>query len=425
MLGWRIKIKAGALQFAILISIVIAVIISAFILLTYMQLQYAKQLERSSNTIKLNHIGIAYAKQQSIRYDDSIQVPLSNSLGEELTVIKTHWGIFDKVVSVSKSKNFRSQKIGLLGGQLPKKKRPAIYLEDSNSPLVIVGETTIYGNVTLPRQGVKSGNIAGNYYRGEKLVYGTIVQNASVKPQVAEEKKTYIQELLFGNIPQEDSLFIRNYNNEISSSFTTAPKWIYNSDEIQINNQSISNNIIIKSDSLIRVSAFAKAENIILIAPHIVIDDNVTGSFQAFASKSISIGENVTLSYPSVVLLQEEKKTIGVANREKEKGIVIKEGSILQGSVIHLGIAQENNSTSKITLSETATIEGEIYSDQIVQILGEVKGSVYTHQFATNARGSIYKNHLFNATIDVRDLPTSFCGLMTAQTQTNLVQWVY
>ena len=173
MLGWRIKIKAGALQFAILISIVIAVIISAFILLTYMQLQYAKQLERSSNTIKLNHMGIAYAKQQAIRYDDSIQVPLSNVLDEELTVIKTHWGIFDKVVSVSKSKNFRSKKIGLLGGQLLKENRPAIYLEDSNSPLVVVGKTNIQGNVVLPRQGVKSGNIAGDYYRGEKLVYGT------------------------------------------------------------------------------------------------------------------------------------------------------------------------------------------------------------------------------------------------------------
>lgn len=425
MLGLGVKIKAGALQFAILISVVIAVIISAFILLTYMQLQFAKQLERSSNTIKLSHIGIAYAKQQSFAYGDSIEVPIKNELQEELTVVKTHWGIFDKVVAVSKSRNFRSQKIGILGGQLSKEDRPAIYLEDTNSPLVVVGKTTIYGNAVLPRQGVKPGNIAGNYYQGEQLVYGATSQDASIKPQISEEKKNYIQELLFGNLPEEDSLFIRSYATEISSSFSTAPKWVYSPDKIHIDTQSIENNIIIKSDSLIRVSAFAKAKKVILIAPHIIIEDNARGSFQAFASKSITIGKNTKLSYPSALVLQEKKRSLLTSKKEIIKGIVIGEGSVIQGSVIHIGRSENNNSNATITLSETAIIEGEIYSDQIVQILGVVKGSVYTHQFATNERGSIYKNHLFNAVIDTRKLPESFCGLITTETQTNLVQWVY
>ncbi|MEP0262325.1 hypothetical protein [Dokdonia sp.] len=425
MLGLGVKIKAGALQFAILISVVIAVIISAFILLTYMQLQFAKQLERSSNTIKLSHMGIAYAKQQPLIYGDSIEIPIENELKEELTVIRTHWGIFDKVLALAKSKNFTSQKIGILGGQLSKEDRPAIYLEDTNSPLVVVGETTIYGNVTLPRQGIKPGNIVGNYYQGEKLVYGTITQNASIKPQLSEEKKSYINDLLFGSLPQQDSLFIGSYTTKISSSFTGAPKWIYSPDVIHIDNQSIENNIIIKSDSLIRISAFAKAKNVILVAPHIIIEDNATGSFQAFASKSIRVGENTKLSYPSVLLLQEKKKSLLTSKKEIIEGITLDKESTIQGSVIHLGSSERNDSRSMITISETATIEGEIYSDQIVQVSGIVKGSIFTHQFATKTRGSVYKNHLFNAVIDTRKLSESFCGLITTETQTNLVQWVY
>ncbi|WP_299676104.1 hypothetical protein [uncultured Dokdonia sp.] len=416
------KIRAGALQFAILVSVVIAAILSAFILISYSQLRFEKQLQRSSNTIKLVHDGISYAKQKSISYNDSIIIQLEEEIAEEIILYKTHWGIFDKVISIGKSKNFVSQNIALLGGQLSKEQRPAIYLEDSNSPLVVVGDTRIQGNVVLPRQGVRPGNIAGNYYNGTSLVYGGIMQNASVKPQISEQKKDYIKSLLFGDFPQEDSLFIRTNTPRITSTFKTNSKWLYRPDMIEIGSQEITNNIIIKSDSLIRVSAFAKAYNIILIAPYIEIEANVEGSFQAFASKGISVAENAKLSYPSALVLFEDEDE---NNRLKEfQGIILENGSSVFGSVIHLSIEKNTDQKPLITINEGALVRGEIYSDHIVQIEGEVTGSIYTHQFAIQKRGSIYKNHLFDAIIDSRNFPESFCGIETEQTQTNVVQWV-
>ncbi|GGG25169.1 hypothetical protein GCM10011344_27300 [Dokdonia pacifica] len=417
------KIKAGALQFTILVSVVIAAILSAFILISYSQLRFEKQLQRSSNVIKLVHDGINYAKQKAIVYNDSISIQLEEEMAEEITLYKTHWGIFDKVISRGKSKIFVSQNIALLGGQLSKDKRPAVYLEDSNSPLVVVGNTTIQGNVILPRQGVRPGNIAGNYYNGTSLVYGGIKQDASVKPQITEEKKDYIKSLLFGDLPQEDSLLIRSSASKITATFKTNPKWLYRPDAIEIGNQEIRNNIIIKSDSLIRISAFAKADNIILIAPYIEIDANVEGSFQAFASKGISVGENTKLSYPSVLVVLENENTIN-SNQEELQGIVLKKGSIISGSVIHLKGSENTYQKPMITINEDAMVQGEIYSDHSVQIEGIVKGSVYTHQFAIQARGSVYKNHLFDATIDSRNFPESFCGVITTETETNVVQWL-
>lgn len=415
------KIKAGALQFAILVSIVIASILSAFILISYSQLRFEKQLQRSSNTLKLAHDGIAYAKQKSIAYNDSITIPIEEETAEEVTLYKTHWGIFDKVISRGKSKNFVSQSIALLGGQLSKKQRQAIYLEDSNSPLVVVGNTNIQGNVILPRQGVKAGNIAGNYYNGISLVYGEIAKNASVKPQISEEKKDYIKDLLFGDLPKEDSLFIRSNSFSISSTFKTTPKWLYRLDVIEIGNQEIRDNIIIKSDSLIRVSAFAKANNVLLIAPYIEIEANVEGFFQAFASKGIRVGENTKLSYPSaLVFLEDEPRK----DSEELQGVVLEKGSVISGSVVHLEGFENTYQKPLITINKGATVQGEIYSDHIVQIEGVVKGSVYTHQFAIQKRGTVYKNHLFDANIDGRNFPTSFCGVMTTQTKTKVVQWV-
>jgi hypothetical protein len=95
------KIKAGALQFSILISVVIAVIVSAFILLTHTQLKFAKKIELSGHTIQLANEGIKYARNYNIPYNDSITIDFeANGLEEFVSIEKSHWGIYDKVLRV-------------------------------------------------------------------------------------------------------------------------------------------------------------------------------------------------------------------------------------------------------------------------------------------------------------------------------------
>ncbi len=420
------KVKAGALQFAILISVVIAMVIAAFIMLTYTQLQFAKQLQFSASSIELCHTGIAYAKKENIVYNDTVSVVLENNEQQRLQLLKSHWGIFDKVVALGKHKNFSHKKIGLLGGQMLQKERSSIYLEDTNSPLVLVGKTAIYGNAQLPPKGVKAGVIAGNYYQGKTLIHGGVKLNATTLPLIPVEKRRYIQQLLFGRSPDQDTLYIPvNTTGAIKHTFQEASKWMYSPGVITLRDQEFTDNIIIKSDTLIRVSAFAKAENILLIAPHISIEDGVAGSFQAFASQAITVGNNVRLSYPSALVCYEDESQKSRTSSTPSNEIRIGADSQVEGSIIDLRNTRERIIQPTITLEETATLTGEIYSEGAVQILGTVRGSVYTHQFASKARGSLYQNHLYNAVIDSRDFPTSFCGLMTAQTHSNLVQWVY
>lgn len=418
----RKKFKAGALQFAILISVVVAVLLSSFLLLTHTQQRLHQRVGFAQETIRISHTGIAYAKQQQLAYNTVITPDIETVPVESLTLQQSHWGIYDKLIAQAQWKKHTHQKIALLGGQFPSNERPALYLEDTNTPLVLVGNTSITGNAYLPRQGVKAGNIAGNYYQGNTLINGDINPSNRTLPQLSKAKKDYLEALIFGRPPLADSLYIQSTSAILEHQFDQDALWLYRSGVIDLTG-TYRTNIIVKSDTLIRVSAFAKAENIILVAPIIQISSGFSGTIQAFASKGIEVSENVSLNYPSAVLLW-EKETDDNATTDNIQ-IALRKGSRISGSVAYIGTATQRITRPKILLETESLVYGEVYSEQPIQLSGSVEGSVFTHGFATQERGSIYQNHIYNGAIDVRNLPESYCGLFTGNTQTNLVTWLY
>ena len=90
----------------------------------------------------------------------------------------------------------------------------------------------------------------------------------------------------------------------------------------------LQGNIILVSKSKIQVEPSARLENVILIAPEVIINSNVRGSFQVFASERIRVKQDVALNYPtSLVLLKgEESKpnTEGIPELQIDKNSIIK-----------------------------------------------------------------------------------------------------
>lgn len=419
------KIPAGALQFSILISIVIASLVMAFILLTYTQIRFSKQLSFAEKTIGLTHSGIAFEKQNAIPYGDSISPDIALDYGT-LKLHKTHWGSFDKLIVTSQIRKNKHQKIALMGGVYSDKTRPAIYLSDRNMPLVLVGKTQIKGASWLPRQGVKGGNIVGNYYQGSQLIYGPIMESKSLLPKIPRDKRLYFKELLFGDLPQVDSLFISPREKElVKNSFDSEPKWIYSTGVITLTDMELEGNIIVKSDTLIRVSAFAKAKDILLIAPHIIIDSKVEGAFQAVASKSITVGIGATLKYPSSLAVIHDSKNIVAGRKSKEFiGIRIEEKSRVAGVVMYLDDSTTKHQKPTLEIDKDVEIRGDVYVEGGVELRGRVLGSVYANNFSAQERGSIYQNHIFNGEVDARGLPKRFAGLFTASHSKEVVKWL-
>jgi len=417
------KIKAGALQYVLVISVIIAIIIVAFISLVYLQQRMNIKHQFTKEAITNVQIGFESLKQQKVPYDLNTPVHFYDNEIAVSTLIKKHWGIFDLAIVNSKVKNEFFQKIGLLGVQ--HSKRDALYLKDNNNALVLVGKTKITGSVSLPKQGVKSGNIAGVSFYGNPLINGSRKASSSSLPQIQniEFVKDFYQNYAINemkNIELEDRV-------KLHQSFTEKT-WLYTATKtILLKNISLSGNIVVSSKTAIVVEASANLEDIILIAPKIKIEKNTTGNFQAIARKSIEVASDCTLNYPTaLILLNENNTSVQAFNRDEQakEQIHVSKNTIVKGMVVY---CSENNTSAyktHIQIDDSAVIKGEIYCSKNLALQGSVFGSVYTNHFIVKKSGGVYINHLYNGIINVKKLPIQYVGLLINNESNSVAKWL-
>ncbi len=416
------KIKSGALQFAILIGVIVAIILSAFLMLNYTQQSLNLLIQSGSNARSICHLGINYALLRDLNYETVTFPTIRDVEPEALSLVKSHWGIYDKIISNVELKNKAYQKIALVGGHFIDGDRPAIYLEDTNTPLVLVGSTLITGKAIVSDKGIKAGNIAGQYFRGDRLIHGATDLSAGRLPTIQIEKVKYLESLIYKPPSFHDSLIIDHQRVKIERSFNSNPSLLYRSDPIILSDY-YHGNLIVKSDQRIDVTALADINNAILIAPEIHIQTGFKGSLQALASEQIVLAQETQLDYPSALVLID--KGDQTRNKHTTSEIRLESGSRLAGSIVFLSHVEKSRLKPKIHIADNALVLGELYCEDSVELYGKVQGSVYTHTFASQQRGSIYQNHIYNGHINSHDLPKSFCGIHTKLTQSNIAAWLY
>ena len=417
------KIKAGALQYVLVISVIIAIIISAFISLVYLQQRMNIKHQFTKEAIAAVQLGFESLKHQKTPYDLKTPVHFYDNEIAVSTLIKKHWGIFDLAIVNSKVKNEFFQKIGLLGVQ--HSKREALYLKDNNNALVLVGKTKITGTVALPKQGVKSGNIAGVSFYGNPLINGSRKASSSSLPQIQniEFVKDFYQNYLTNemkSIELEDGV-------KIHQSFTNTTELYTATKPILLKNISLSGNIVVSSKTAIIVEASANLEDIILIAPKIKIEKNTTGNFQALARKSIEVASGCTLNYPTaLILLNENDTSVQVFNGEEQtkEQIHVSKNTLVKGMVVYCSDNNTSPYKTQIQIDDSAVIKGEVYCSKNLALQGSVFGSVYTNNFIVKKSGGVYVNHLFNGTINVKKLPIQYVGLLINNESNSVAKWL-
>lgn len=419
------KIKAGALQYVLVISVIIAIIIFAFISLVYLQQKLTIKHGFTKEAISNTDMAFSYLKQKEVDYNQEININISDNELSNTTFIKKHWGIFDVGIATSKVKNEFFQKVALLGTQ--NKKRDALVLKENNAALVLVGKTKIIGNASLPKQGVKTGNIAGESFYGNQLIYGYQKQSNFQLPKIR-------------NIEYLKS-FIKNYNQEaflnfelenglrLHQSFTEKGLLYQDTNSIVLSNISLSGDILIVSQTQIIIKASADLQDVILIAPKITIASNTKGNFQAIATKEITVASNVYLNYPTalVVLHQSNNNNQSFQNRStirKESFIKLDKNTDVRGLVVYESENIQSNFDTQIEIEETARVTGEVYCTKNTALKGKVFGSIYTNNFIIKKSGSTYVNHIYNGEINSKLLPVQFAGLQINQSSNQVAKWV-
>lgn len=426
---FRLKLKAGALQLTTFIIVVIALLLTAFILLVHVHKQFQLQSDFIIETTKQSNDGMDYVLQNSIPLSDTTTIRLDSEDYKTLKVYRGFWGVFEKVTSTATIKNKRFQKIALIGSKQPESNRSALYIQENNKPLVLVGNTKIEGLAYLPKQGVKPGYISGQSYYGSRLIYGP-TRVASKLPKLSSDITKSISQLesTSSTLHQDQFLDIQE-GNVYSNSFLNPLQIVYSNTEIDLKQVELTGYIVVQSKSKITVHPSAKLKDVILVAPKIEIQANTVGSFQALASKEILVGNNVQLSYPSALVVKEkqetQKETYTNNLNEEEHNITIEQDAMIKGLVLFIGQDRPNNYSPQILLKENATVYGEIYNIQNTELQGTVYGSVFTNNFIANQSGSVYQNHIYNGTITVNELPQEYIGLLFEDSKKGVMKWLY
>lgn len=422
------KLKSGALQFTVFVAVLIALLLSGLMLYAYTFMYMKEQSKGAIENIQFSDTGIEYLLKQHEINTDTLSVDLIKKENQTIKVHLSQWGIFEKAFAKSQFRKKVFIKTALIGSLINSEESPTLFLQETQNPLTIVGNTSIKGIAYLPSQGVKPGYIAGNSYYGKQLIDGSIKKSTPALPKL---EKSVIDALVFyvkdyKPLIQGDYINLET-NQRIINSFKEKTKGAYLKEPIILENREITGNIIIKSDTLIRIKRTAILKDLILIAPIIEIEDGTMGNFQAIASKTITVGKGCKLSYPSALVLFQENKNnqIVVSNNMFDNQIFIDSGTIVKGSVCYFQTKEVTDFQTQIVLEKEAKIKGQVYCNGNFELKGIVSGSVYTKQFVVNQSGSIFVNHIYNGVIENENIPNIFGGIVLEKEPKTVMKWLY
>ena len=418
---YYIKLKAGALQYTIFIAVVIALLAFAFISLSFVQNKLRIKATFFQEVVTATNQTFKHQTNIELPYDQEIILSKDEETHVETTIFKKHWGVFDLVRATSTRNKETFTKIAFVGGH-SNEQRIALYLQDVNQPLVVVGNTRIEGKSFLPQRGVKQGSIGGKSFMGTQLIYGQVLTSGKKLPEL--QNLIHYEDVINTNVLSENIETVELKENlKLIHPFTESTKVIRNFGSIELSNLKLSGNIVVYSESSIKVDSTTRLKDVILIAPEIEIEDNVKGNFQVFANGKITVGKNCELEYPSALILDEKVVSTSKKNKEVQQ-LYIDKGAIVKGIVVYLSENEEENYKPQIVLEEQSTVLGEVYCNKNLELLGTVKGSVYTNGFIANQFGSVYKNHIYNGKIIAEDLPEQYCGLTFKDTKIKVTKWL-
>ena len=420
------KIPAGSLQFVVMIAAVIALLLGALILLTYVHSYFKKQSNLAIETVRAADRGFDTLLSKDIPENRPVDFQDAIEPSIDLTAVKDRWGVFERIQISATHQNKRFEKTALVSGIQTPVQRLSLYLKDNGSPLVLVGNAKIVGNIFLPRSGVKPGNIAGTSFYGGQLLNGRSFQSEEELPKLENGLQNHLESIARTH-PIENMEFAQSGPNApLFQSFLDPAVQVYDSGTIRLSGLELSGHILVKSKTKIIVDASTQLQDVLLIAPEVEIKSGFSGNIQVIAQKRVGIGEHVSLNYPSaVVVVNKKRNPIQSTAKDNEPAILLSKGSKVYGPMLFLGNDAGNTFFPQVVLEDNSRLYGELYCEQNLELRGEVYGSAYVGNLIVQEAGSIYRNHLYNGIIDTSKLPESYAGHIVNSEEKTIVQWLY
>lgn len=418
-------IKAGSLFYAIVISLIIAIVSSSLILFSYLSHIQFETFEINER-LQLNAdsgLNLLLSHQSIVGLNEKKILDLYGQGIDSVELIRKSWGAYEIAISKAIFKNTSVLRAAQIGYDQDTSKTYSLYLFDEDKPLALSGRTKIKGTAFLPKAGVKRAYIEGQNFVGEQLIDGVTQQSEKNLPEFNKELIENIQGI-FSNkqISETDSVVSINGDLSIDSlknSFLNNSLILYSASSLKISDGYYSGNIVIVSDKQIKISANSIIHDLMIVAPRVIVEKGFKGNLQIFATDSVIIEKNVTLTYPSVIGLVRNNQSPNVA------AIVLNENDTIMGNLFAYKKAEDVLKQSGLVLADKSFVYGQVYSNGYADVKGEIYGSLMCNKILLKTPSSVYENHLLNAVIDRSKLSKYFVGINLVEESTikKVVKW--
>lgn len=405
--------------FALLISVVIALLLTAFLSLIYTTDLFRLQSNFLKQSIQHSHAGVIQSFKPSNSFIDSLDIEIDDT--SSIALKQEFWGSYSKITSVGKVKKKVFSTMALTGSKSPTPSL-ALYLTNE-SPLILMDNALIIGATFVSGMGVQASTIKDQRYKREQLIYGSVQRSGNHLPEIQRAWKKYAMDLI-DFIPTNEIL-VSSTADSIVQSFYEPLKVVYSPGKIFLEKKIIGN-VLVKSNTEVEINSNAILKDVVVIAPIIRVHSSFKGNAHLMATKQVIIDANAQLDYPSsMVVINEDNNP----NRFVQKGqepIVFRDGSQFAGNVIFLNdVDAQINENSDILIENGALVKGSLYCEGNMECDGIIQGSVYAKGLVTDFRSSKRVNHLRTGQIRGKDLHNDFCGLPFQLTDKGLVKWLY
>lgn len=407
-------LKAGALIYSLVISVLISLTLVGVILFQMFVSQNNSHLLRKQelHSNASSGFNLLLSGCSVLWPNSSKTLELYDEGNDSVFISRKDWGMYEVLGSEAFHRGQNSAKSALIG--YADSTLGSLYLADHDKPLFICGKTKIEGSVFLPKAGVERAYIAGQSYSGSKMIYGTTKKSSNHLPRLDELWKERVGRFANGDWPFEVQELKLDELDSLNRDFFEKTILVHVGKKGYVQNQILNGNVILYASESLVVAPNNQLENVLVVAPSVTIQTGFSGQIQVISNQQILLEDGVSLLYPSGVCLY------GCKNVSSD--LMVGKRARVEGPVVHL--TPDKGRSHLLTVEGSTKIRGMVYGQGMLQLKGSVIGSVYTNDFYLSTSAASYRNHLLNASIAPEAFKLYLGGVPMGNAYKGVLKWL-
>lgn len=363
ILSRKRKVKAKSLSYVVITLLLVSIVLATIVLMVTYFYKIANEFENQNYLIEKSKSTRNFCKSDFVNDDVFLNKYSNISFLEKVAVRKSYWGVLEKIqFKVWNTKDTLKETL-FLGEK--RGEAISLYISDNNKQLKLGGKTMIQENIYIPN---------GTY--GELYIPKTLNQISISK--LVNKSKNKLPDVNDFFLPKSCELIdLESVREGFSNSFFSPTKKIIVNGGV-LEGIKIEGNVVIESPRKLLIRSNTRLLDLLIVAPEIIFENGFSGNVQVLASKLIKLERNVTLNYPSVLYLK----------NDRQGSISIESGSSVLGAVISLSEKKQ----SDIIMEENTKVVGDLYSQGKLFFKGKMFGEMMAHELYFHTNESEHRN---------------------------------